>query len=141
MAIRFADGRWINGVDNIAAPGFDNAKATALNALWAVRSGSAGTVKLLATGVYSGVGGEAPLAGADGSLRTGVAASWARFVDNGDGTSPTPSPGSRGSSGPTASTRTGAARSPPSTASLAASAASPTDRARASGACPTAPSC
>ena len=44
-------------------------------------------------------------------------------------------------SGPTASTRTGAARSPPSTASRAASAASPTDRARASGACPTAPSC
>lgn len=83
MAIRLADGRWINGTDAI---GFDNDKTSSSNAVWAVRSGSPGSVALLATGVYSGVGGEAPLAGADGSLRIGVAASSARFVDNGDGT-------------------------------------------------------
>ena len=83
MAIRFSDGRWINGTD---AAGFDNTKATSLNAVWAVRSGTPGAVRLLATGVYAGVGGESAVAGADGSLRMGVGASSARFVDNGDGT-------------------------------------------------------
>ena len=83
MAIRFGDGRWINGTDH----GFDNAKSTSANGLWAVRSGSAaGTVKLLATGVYAGIGGVSYGAGDDASLQLGTRASSPRFIDNGDGT-------------------------------------------------------
>jgi hypothetical protein len=84
-AIRFTDGRWINGPDP-AGGGFDNAKATAANATWAVRSGSAGLVRLMATGAYDGVGSASYGAGDDPSLRMGVALTSPRFVDQGDGT-------------------------------------------------------
>lgn len=86
MSIRFADGRWINGID--AADGsFNNAKTTASNAVWAVRSAATpGTVKLLATGVYAGIGGLSFGVGDDPSLQLGAAATSPRFIDNGDGT-------------------------------------------------------
>ncbi len=87
MAIRFSDGRWINGVD--AGDGaFDNAKTTAVNATWAVRSGPAAglLVSLLATGVYSGQGGASFGAGDDASLQIGVPLNSQRFIDRGDGT-------------------------------------------------------
>src|SRR5208337_2496708 len=48
MAIRFTDGRWINGIDG----SFNNDKTTSTNSLWAVKSGSAGAVNLQATGEY-----------------------------------------------------------------------------------------
>jgi len=85
MAIRFSDGRWINGVDP-GDGGFGNVKATSVNALWAVRSGAPGTVELLATGVYAGVGGASFGVADDASLRIGVPLTSARFIDNGDGT-------------------------------------------------------
>jgi hypothetical protein len=85
MAIRFSDGRWINGVD--AADGsFSNVKASAANALWAVRSAGSGTIKLLATGVYPGVGGGSFGAHDDAALQMGAPATSPRFIDNGDGT-------------------------------------------------------
>ena len=86
MAIRFTDGRWINGTD--AGDGsFGNTKATTANSLWAVKSsGTAGVVQLLATGVYAGVGGASFGTSDDASLQTGVPLSSARFIDNGDGT-------------------------------------------------------
>ena len=49
MAIRFTDGRWINGNN---APPYNNDKAASVNSLWAVKPGSAGTVNLQATGEY-----------------------------------------------------------------------------------------
>ena len=49
MAIRFTDGRWINGNN---APPYNNDKAASVNSLWAVKSGSAGAVNLQATGEY-----------------------------------------------------------------------------------------
>ncbi|MBJ6726553.1 Lcl domain-containing protein [Geomesophilobacter sediminis] len=85
LAIRFSDGRWINGSNN----GFDNTKATAANALWAVKSGAAGTVSLLATGAFSGQGGGSGVsfgAGDDPSLQIGIPLTDPRFVDKGDGT-------------------------------------------------------
>ena len=86
MAIRFSDGRWINGIDP-ADGSYDNVKAASLNALWAVRSAAVpGAVRLLATGVYAGLGGGSFGAGDDASLRIGVPATSARFIDNGDGT-------------------------------------------------------
>jgi hypothetical protein len=84
-AIRFSDGRWINGPDQAAA-NFDNTKATTANPTWAVRSGSAGLVRLMATGAYGGVGSTSYGAGDDASLRNGVALTSPRFVDQGDGT-------------------------------------------------------
>lgn len=85
MAIRFSDGRWINGVDP-GDGGFGNAKATSINGLWAVRSGGAGAVRLLATGVYAGVGGASFGPGDDASLQLGAPLTSPRFIDNGDGT-------------------------------------------------------
>ena len=85
MAIRFSDGRWINGIDP-ADGSFDNVKASSANALWAVRSAAPGMVKLLATGVYPGIGGGSFGAGDDASLQLGTPATSPRFIDNGDGT-------------------------------------------------------
>ena len=86
MAIRFGDGRWINGVDP-AAVGFNNDKTTSANAVWAVRSGSPGLIRVLATGVFRGIGGDrASDAGTDGALQLGAPLTSPRFIDNGDGT-------------------------------------------------------
>lgn len=85
MAIRFTDGRWINGAD----PGdgsFNNAKTTSTNSLWAVRSGGAGLVQLLATGVYAGQGGGSFGTADDASLQLGAPLTSPRFIDNGNGT-------------------------------------------------------
>ncbi len=49
MVIRFTDGLWINGTD---VPLYNNNKTTSLNSLWPVKSGSAGAVKLQATGAF-----------------------------------------------------------------------------------------
>ncbi|HVT98265.1 MAG TPA: DUF1566 domain-containing protein [Acidobacteriaceae bacterium] len=79
-AIRMDDGRYINDVD-----GKLNNKSTASNAVWAVRgSGTGGAVKLAATGYYDEPG--QVVQGDDGNLQTGVGLSYARFIDNGDGT-------------------------------------------------------
>jgi hypothetical protein len=85
MAIRFTDGRWINGAD-AGDGGFSNTKGTTANSLWAVKSGPAGAVELLATGVYSGVGGGSFGVGDDASLQHGAPLTASRFIDNGDGT-------------------------------------------------------
>ncbi|HZP13585.1 MAG TPA: DUF1566 domain-containing protein [Nevskiaceae bacterium] len=85
MAIRFADGRWINGIDpNDGA--FDNAKARSLNSVWAVRNGTPGLVKVLATGVYPGIGGGSFGSGDDAALQLGAPLTDPRFIDNGNGT-------------------------------------------------------
>ncbi len=86
MAIRFTDGRWINGIDPNDGS-FNNAKTTSMNALWPVRSGAPGAVHVLATGVYNGQGGDATAAaGTDASLQLGAPLTSPRFIDNGDGT-------------------------------------------------------
>lgn len=92
MAIRFTDGRWINGSSGPAA-GFDNTKSTANNFVWAVRSGGAGTVQVLATGVYAAGtgmyvnnGGTSALPGDDATLQLGAPLTSPRFVDKADGT-------------------------------------------------------
>jgi hypothetical protein len=85
MAIRFSDGRWINGVDG-GDGGFSNIKARSANSLWAVRSGAGGAIRLLATGVYAGQGGGSYGTGDDASRQIGVPLTSPRFVDNGDGT-------------------------------------------------------
>lgn len=88
MAIRFTDGRWINGVD-AGDSGFNNTKATSANTLWAVRSGGAGTVQLLATGAFAGQGGgsgESFGVNDDASLQAGIHFTSPRFIDNGNGT-------------------------------------------------------
>ena len=86
MAIRFTDGRWINGIDPNDGS-FNNAKTTSMNALWPVRTGAAGAVRVLATGVYNGQGGDtASAAGSDASLQLGAPLASPRFIDNGDGT-------------------------------------------------------
>ena len=88
MAIRFSDGRWINGAEG-GGGSFDNAKATSSNSLWAVKSGGTGAVALLATGAFSGQGGGAGVSfgtGDDASLQLGVPFPSPRFIDNGDGT-------------------------------------------------------
>jgi hypothetical protein len=85
MAIRFNDGRWINGADG----SFNNAKASSANALWPVKSGSGGTIQLLATGAFSGTGGGSGHSygtGDDASLQLGVHFPSPRFIDNGNGT-------------------------------------------------------
>jgi Protein of unknown function (DUF1566) len=88
MAIRFSDGRWINGIDTGDGT-FNNAKTTSANSLWAVKSGGAGTVQLLATGVFSGQGGGSGQSfgvNDDASLQIGVRFPMSRFIDNGNGT-------------------------------------------------------
>ena len=85
MAIRMSDGRWINGID--AADGsYNNNKLTSSNALWAVKSGAAGKVQLLATGVFNSQGGGSFGAADDAFLQLGAAQPGTRFVDKGDGT-------------------------------------------------------
>ena len=86
MAIRFTDGRWINGID--ASDGqFSNTKTSSANSLWAVRTGTAGAIRVLATGVYRGTGGDQSTdAGTDGSLQLGAPLTSPRFIDNSDGT-------------------------------------------------------
>jgi hypothetical protein len=90
LAIRMLDGRWINGID-IGDGSFNNAKATSNNALWAVKSGTAGVVQLLATGVFAvatGGGGAGQSFGTadDALLQLGAPLTSPRFIDNGDGT-------------------------------------------------------
>lgn len=85
MAIRFSDGRWINGV-NSGDSSFNNNKTGSANSLWAVKSGGAGTIRVLATGVYAGVGGASFGSGDDASLQMGTPLTFPRFIDNGDGT-------------------------------------------------------
>lgn len=58
-----------------------NVKATANNAVWALKGTSAGTVQLQATGMYVPY-----LPGDDGSLQTGVRLTYPRWIDNGNGT-------------------------------------------------------
>jgi len=85
MAIRFSDGRWINGIDS-ADGSFSNSKGSALNLLWAVKSGAPGTVSLLATGVYDSQGGGSFGINDDASLQLGATLPTPRFIDKGDGT-------------------------------------------------------
>ena len=89
MAIRFSDGRWINGIDSGDGT-FNNSKATSANVLWAVKSGAGGLVQVLATGAFysgsGGGGGEFFGARDDASLQTGAPLTSPRFIDNGNGT-------------------------------------------------------
>lgn len=73
-AIRFADGRYIN--DSIS-----NNKATANNAVWAVKSNGAILSRLQSTGAYVVF-----TPGDDGSIQSGIPLTFPRFVDKGDGT-------------------------------------------------------
>jgi hypothetical protein len=107
MAIRFTDGRWINGIDG----SFNNDKTTSSNSLWAVKSGSAGAINLQATGEYWvwATGDDAyhtcpfcegngyiagdpnecvdmPVAGDSASLVNSRPLTSPRMIDNGDGT-------------------------------------------------------
>ncbi|GFO54396.1 hypothetical protein GMSM_14030 [Geomonas sp. Red276] len=88
LAIRFTDGRWINGQD--AGDGsFSNTKTSSSNSVWAVKSGGNGAVKLLATGLFSGQGGGSGISfgtGDDPALQLGIHLTSPRFVDNGNGT-------------------------------------------------------
>ena len=72
--IRMSDGRYIN--DSVT-----NVKATSINAVWAVKGAGGGAVKLQSTGQYVTYA-----AGDDGSLQMGVAPTWMRWIDNGNGT-------------------------------------------------------
>jgi len=85
MSIRFTDGRWINGADTGDGT-FNNTKATSSNSLWAVKSGGAGAIQVLATGVYDGQGGGSYGTGDDASLKLGAPLTSPRFIDNGNGT-------------------------------------------------------
>jgi hypothetical protein len=89
MAIRFTDGRWINGIDS-GDGSFNNNKTTSTNALWAVKSGGAGAVQLLATGIFfsgTGGGGGATFGiNDDASLQKGAVLTSPRFIDRGNGT-------------------------------------------------------
>jgi hypothetical protein len=85
MAIRFTDGRWINGADS-GDGSFNNSKTTSTNALWAVKSGGTGLVQLLATGVYNGQGGGSFGTNDDAALQLGAPLTSPRFIDNGNGT-------------------------------------------------------
>jgi hypothetical protein len=89
MAIRFTDGRWINGID-IGDNTFNNDKKNSSNAVWAVKSGAAGAVQLLATGAFAGPsgGGSGQSFGDadDAILQMGAPLTSPRFIDNGNGT-------------------------------------------------------
>ena len=85
MAIRFSDGRWINGIDT-GDGSFNNSKTASLDALWAVKSGGAGAIQVLATGVYDGIGGGSFGTSDDASLQLGAPLTHQRFIDKGDGT-------------------------------------------------------
>lgn len=91
MAIRFTDGRWINGIDTAVDISFNNDKINSSNGLWAVKSGAAGAVQLLATGVFAvatGGGGAGQSFGEadDAILQLGAPLTSPRFIDQGDGT-------------------------------------------------------
>lgn len=85
LAIRFSDGRWINGIDTGDGT-FNNNRASSTNSLWAVKSGGGGAIKVLATGVYDGIGGGSFGPRDDASLKIGVPLTSPRFIDNGNGT-------------------------------------------------------
>ena len=73
--IRFSDGRYINDSNN-------NAKTTAFNAVWAVKSTSAaGAISLPQSGQFIVYG-----SGDDASAMKGVRTPYPRFIDKGDGT-------------------------------------------------------
>ncbi|HXE96922.1 MAG TPA: DUF1566 domain-containing protein [Dongiaceae bacterium] len=85
MAIRFSDGRWINGAEG-GDNNFNNSKSTSANSLWAVKSGGAGAIQVLATGVYDSQGGKSFGPGDDAILQLGAPLTFPRFIDKGDGT-------------------------------------------------------
>ncbi len=72
--IRMSDGSFVND-------GASNIKTTSNNAVWAVRTGSAGAVKPQWTGQYVTYA-----SGDDGSIQSGVAPTFERWIDNGNGT-------------------------------------------------------
>ncbi|MDD2737203.1 MAG: DUF1566 domain-containing protein [Desulfuromonadaceae bacterium] len=85
MAIRFSDGRWINGIDS-ADGSFTNNKNSSANSLWVVKSGGTGAIQILATGVYDSQGGASFGVGDDASLQIGAPLTFPRFIDNSNGT-------------------------------------------------------
>ncbi|MGO9317455.1 MAG: DUF1566 domain-containing protein [Terracidiphilus sp.] len=71
--IRMSDGRYVN--DSVT-----NVKTTSNNAVWAVKGGGGGIISLQSTGqVISYASGD------DGSIQAGVAPTFERWVDNGNG--------------------------------------------------------
>ncbi len=108
MAIRFTDGRWINGPDG----SYNNDRTASLNSLWAVKSGPAGAINLQATGEYyvmatgddsyhtspfcegsyvcmagdPNVCVDQPVSGDSASLVNSRPLTSPRLIDNGDGT-------------------------------------------------------
>ncbi|HEV2401190.1 MAG TPA: DUF1566 domain-containing protein [Candidatus Sulfotelmatobacter sp.] len=73
--IRMSDGRYMNDTAS-------NVKASASNAIWAVKgAGTGGAVQLQSTGFYIPYS-----AGDDGSVQAGVPQIYPRFIDNHDGT-------------------------------------------------------
>lgn len=72
--IRLSDGRFMNDTTS-------NVKASASNAIWAVKGVGGATIKLPATGFHIPYA-----AGDDGSVQAGVGLDSPRFVDNHDGT-------------------------------------------------------
>jgi hypothetical protein len=73
-AIRMGDGRYVNDFVN-------NIKTTAKNAVWAVKGGGGGAIKLPWTGQYVTY-----TKGDDGSVQAGVPPTDPRWIDNGNGT-------------------------------------------------------
>jgi Protein of unknown function (DUF1566)/Carboxypeptidase regulatory-like domain len=73
-SIRFSDGRYMNDSSS-------NAKATANNAVWAVKGRSGGAVKLQSTGMYV-----VYTRGDDGTFQAGVPPTYPRWIDNRNGT-------------------------------------------------------
>ena len=76
FAIRMDDGRYIND-------GTLNLK-TASNGVWAVRGAGGGAAQLAATGYYDEPG--QVVAGDDGGIEAGAGLTYARWIDNGNGT-------------------------------------------------------
>jgi hypothetical protein len=72
--IRMSDGRYIND-------GVLNVKAVSNNEVWAVKGTGGGTIKLQSTGAYVAFN-----SGDDGTIQAGVAPTFERWVDNGNGT-------------------------------------------------------
>jgi len=72
--IRLSDGRYMNDTAS-------NVKATAMNAVWAVKGMGGGTIRLQATGFRV-----AYAAGDDGTVQAGVPLIFPRFIDHSDGT-------------------------------------------------------
>jgi len=72
--IHMADGRYVND-------GVLNLKASASNAVWAVKGAGKGQARLQATGLFNTF-----QAGDDGALQMGVGLMYPRFIDHADGT-------------------------------------------------------